>query len=314
MTDIKPQPIPRADQDSNDPFANKIRLQFGPLRISKEGIIINDGTVDAIKLNSTGLHGYNSSSNELVRVDSIGFHGYLTAGTETIRISGTGIEGYGSTGNTFKFYNSQGGTLLGQMGYLTGSTAMYITSMGGADVLINSDDVLGLVADTGVAIRSGAAGGAGDTLIDSTTGTGDVYFKGNDSGVADSSGVLFYNHDTDAYAEKTAIMPTSKGYNALYCTESPEVWFMDFCYGKKVMRSIFQFWKRDWIIKPDKMFVEVTEAPYRIIPTGQDNLVQVWGKRKGQADKRFESKTKTEFEENNKFWGEPQRRAQERQK
>lgn len=84
---------------------------------------------------------------------------------------------------------------------------------------------------------------------------------------------------------KTAIVPTSKGFNALYCTESPEVWFMDFCDKKGEL---------------DPMFEEVTVAPYRYIKC-EDGGYQVWGKRKGHANKRFESKTRAEFEANERF-------------
>ena len=87
-------------------------------------------------------------------------------------------------------------------------------------------------------------------------------------------------------SNKTAIVPTSEGYNALYCTESPEVWFMDFCDEKG---------------KLDPMFEEVTSAPYRYIKCEDDGGYQVWGKRKGHEKYRFESKTYQEFLANEKF-------------
>jgi hypothetical protein len=100
---------------------------------------------------------------------------------------------------------------------------------------------------------------------------------------------------------KTAIVKTSKGYRALYTNESPDVWFMDFCQGKK-KRCFPKFWKTKWDIKPDLMFLEVTEKPYIVIPTGLKGIVQLWAKRKGMGGFRFSPKTEAEFKKNNAFW------------
>ena len=97
---------------------------------------------------------------------------------------------------------------------------------------------------------------------------------------------------------KTAIGPTNSGYKALYTNESPDLWFVDF---GKINKKWWQFWKK-LIITVDSLFLEVTSPPYHIIPTINKKVVQVWGKRKGFENIRFESKTKEEFEKNNKFW------------
>ena len=86
-------------------------------------------------------------------------------------------------------------------------------------------------------------------------------------------------------SNKTAIVPTSEGFNALYCTESPEVWFMDFCGPDKIL---------------DPMFEEVSTGPYRYIKC-EDGGYQVWGKRKGHERYRFEKKTEAEFIANERF-------------
>lgn len=86
-------------------------------------------------------------------------------------------------------------------------------------------------------------------------------------------------------ANKTAIVPTSKGFNALYCTESPEVWFMDFCESKDTV---------------DPLFLEVASKPYHFIKC-EDGEYQVWGKRKHHDHLRFEQKTEEEFIANEKF-------------
>lgn len=84
---------------------------------------------------------------------------------------------------------------------------------------------------------------------------------------------------------KNAIVPTSKGFNALACIESPEVWFMDFIKDRNSL---------------DPMFEEVTESPYHYVKC-EDGGYQVWGKRKGFKNTRFESKTEDEFRANEKF-------------
>lgn len=83
---------------------------------------------------------------------------------------------------------------------------------------------------------------------------------------------------------KSAIVPTSQGYNALYCAEAPEVWFFDFCETKK---------------KIDPMFLEVTEGKMRFIKC--DKGYQVWRRRKGHAHKRFEHKSALQFYKNEAF-------------
>ena len=83
---------------------------------------------------------------------------------------------------------------------------------------------------------------------------------------------------------KTAIVPTSKGFNALYCIESPDVLFLDFYENKK-----------------DKLFSEVisgNEFEFDCI-NGKKLLI---GKRKGFEDTRFEKKSELDFERNNKFY------------
>jgi hypothetical protein len=84
---------------------------------------------------------------------------------------------------------------------------------------------------------------------------------------------------------KNAIVPTSEGYRALACMESPEVWFMDFTPMVDVL---------------DPLFRETTEGPYRYIKC-EDGWFQVWGRRKGYKETRFEMKTEKEFIANERF-------------
>lgn len=84
---------------------------------------------------------------------------------------------------------------------------------------------------------------------------------------------------------KNAIVPTPEGFVALNCIEAPDVWFMDFC---------------DDMDKVDPKFMEVTEPPYHYIPCVGLGY-QIWGKRKGFANTRFQKKTGKEFIANERF-------------
>jgi len=90
-------------------------------------------------------------------------------------------------------------------------------------------------------------------------------------------------------SNKTAIMPVDDGYKALYCIESPEVWFMDF-------RKVDEM--------EDETFTKVTDGKrfyQKVFDEDGVEYVQVWRRRKGHADLRFEDKTEEEFIQNEKF-------------
>lgn len=120
-----------------------------------------------------------------------------------------------------------------------------------------------------------------------------------------NSGMSFGNGKTlTMSSNKTAIVPTSNGYRALYCNESPEVWFMDFAYRIR-LTPYWMFWNKKYKYSTDPLFKEVTSAPYHFLPTVDENIVQVWGKRKGHETLRFEKKTKQQFLKNENFWRKP---------
>lgn len=85
---------------------------------------------------------------------------------------------------------------------------------------------------------------------------------------------------------KTAIVPTSKGYRALYAVESPDVWFFDIA---------------DSLESVDPLFWEVTEGDYKTI-TNKNGQLLIFRKRKGFATIRFERKSKQQFINNNKLY------------
>lgn len=83
---------------------------------------------------------------------------------------------------------------------------------------------------------------------------------------------------------KTAILPTSKGYKAVNCVEAPNVWFFDFF--EKQIDSLFAETIEDEVIQFDCV----------------NNKTLAFAKRKGFAQTRFESKTRIDFERNNRFY------------
>lgn len=224
------------------------------------------GTVEQIRVDEIGLHAYGTAgtAQELVRVDDQGFHGYNGAGTEKLQLNAQGFFLYDDSALALNFRpNSSSTANYGNIGYTTAGSAFYIASANGKHLYVFASDT-----NTDATFAADR-----DVLID---GGRDVYIN------TGTAGDLLVN----GYSYKTAIVPTSKGYNALYTNESPEVWFMDFCESKE---------------KIDPLFLEVTVPPYHYIKC-EDGEYQVWGKRKGAENVRFENKTQAEFEHNNKFW------------
>lgn len=84
---------------------------------------------------------------------------------------------------------------------------------------------------------------------------------------------------------KSAIVPVEDGFVALYSAEAPEVWFFDFCDTKESI---------------DPLFLEVTEGDMKFIAIDGGGF-QVWRRRKGHANKRFEAKSAQQFEKNERF-------------
>jgi len=118
------------------------------------------------------------------------------------------------------------------------------------------------------------------------TNTGLTVYGSNGLFLSGSNKIDFQSYTLTMDSDKLAIVQTSEGFNALHCIEAPDVWFMDFCDVKGVL---------------DPMFEEVTVPPYKYIKCEDDGGYQVWGKRKGHDHKRFESKTREEFDANERF-------------
>ena len=234
------------------------------------------GTQELIKVDSSGLHAYGTNAVEFVKVDSLAFHAYNTAGSESFQIGTAGVIGFGTAANVFSLRQYVGGQEYGRLGY---GTAAGMWVIGTPALYLEGLNNLNLLSDTysNFALSSGTAAIAMGAL------NGGISIKAhNDINLICSNFVL--NGST-----KTAIVPSSKGYRALYTNESPEVWFMDFCDSKDTI---------------DPLFLEVTEPPYHFIKC-EGGEYQVWGKRKGMKNVRFEEKTKEQFIKNNAFWSIP---------
>lgn len=238
----------------------------------------NSAGTESIRVDLTGFHAYGSTGTELIRVDNTGLHAYINNGTsKQLDVLGTTINFYGTAGNTMRFYDRFGGTEFAIMGY---------TSAAPANFLVDSENGAGLMLisskDGTQSVQIGALGTGSDVVLSATH---NVRVVANDLLI---NGVSY----------KLAIVSTSKGYRALYCMESPEVWFMDFCKRKKS----WKFWEQKFEIDP--LFIEATSPPYHYVKC-EGNIYQVWGKRKGAEKIRFEEKTKEQFEKNNQFWSTP---------
>lgn len=242
---------------------------------------------------------YETTGYPLVRVNADGFHAYDSSSDEVIEVDSGGLKAYGTSGNIFSFYDVKGGTKYGDMGYSTAQGGLIISTYSGQIVLAPKSNLY-VVTDTGnvtMTIKNafGVDCDTGNVAINTDHGDMTLTCPGGDFSVEDQSGI------------KTAVVSTSKGYKALYCIESPNIWFMDFCYGKKVFSKWYKPWIRNWVIKPDPLFLEVTEGEPVVIPTGMKNTVQMWRKRKGLSGVRFEDKTKEDFDKNNEFWDTPRK-------
>ena len=129
-------------------FGSTRGLRYGPLRINKTGIFVNNGTLDSTIINNTGFHGYGLSGIEQITLDaSTGLN--VTDGSNSIfkaEISGT----------------NAGDVTLGA--YSSGAGAMYDSSAGTFTV-------------KGIISASSFVGGS------ISIGSGDSIFKADSNGI-----------------------------------------------------------------------------------------------------------------------------------
>jgi len=271
----------------------KGEVQAGSLVSGK--VLVGGGNIE-IDGENTQLNVFDSSDNNTIRLDETGLIGFDTAETEIMHLKTTGLEVYGSAGDIFRLSDEAGGTTWGKMGYsisagFSHSLNLYTRGVMNIRAYESSGDFAVL---------------KGNLILNDENDFGNVILNSQNNMNVQASGTLnlIGNVVQINGSPKTAIVPTTKGYRALYTVESPDLWFCDFCYGKR-KRKFPKFWEFEWEVKPDSLFLETVEPPFVVIPTGTKNLVQIWGKRKGFAKTRFEEKSKEQFEKNNEFWQKP---------
>ncbi len=271
-------------------------IQVGTITASQ----ISSGTITATQISaSAGITATQLSISSLssitavlgtVSVGGIGngngiLNVYNSSGTLSVNITNSGIT---IVGNLLRFAD---GTISGTIRGLLGCTSsgLVISSNGNGDVLIDpgSTGNAKVNKDTLYFFTNPL------TVSDVSVHTWHDTTAGRDRGsITWGNGALFQVDATGPWIhingnDKSAIMGTSSGYRALYCMESPEVWFMDFV---------------DEPGKEDDMFLEVTEGIMHYVKC-ENGEYQVWRRRRGHAHKRFEEKTREEFIKNEKFLG-----------
>ncbi len=262
--------------------------------VAYSALISGDVTLGGVD-NTDGVLTVKDASNVvIIKQDKDGAHFYDATGlVEKFRMSSAGIFGYGTDAYIIQLKNTPAdATPFGNIGYsstygmyLYGNPKVALASNDMATVISNQIEIFGLKSSgTGVSIAA-------------PNGSADIDLTSADDVNINYGGDFKLNGTT-----KTAIVPTSKGYKALYCAESPNVWFFDFCNGVKKAVKWWKFWDRKWIVEPDPTFLEVTEGAIIVMPTLTKGVVQIWRARKGFAKTRFEKKTEEQFFQNNKFW------------
>ena len=291
--------------------------------------VINAGTLYAARIATGSLNAEKIESNTITTTQistSYIYAGAIDCGqlkTGTLQVGGANQPGYiymtrgGSTGGGDAYLRWQGNSQI----WVDPSNYLALLSIGERIYFYTGAGVLYALFERGqpASFYAGGSFSGGELKItdnnlywyDSRLADGHprYVFKSNDGverfsvtpDASPNTKLSMNGYDLKLSSNKTAIVPTSKGFNALYCMESPEVWFMDFCYGKKV-RKWPKFWKTEWQVKPDPMFMEVVEGQIMVMKTEAKNVVQIWGKRKGHATTRFESKTQEEYDKNEAFW------------
>lgn len=238
------------------------------------GSIVIDGTQTQINI-------FDATGNNTVRLDETGLLGFTDAGVEIMHLTSTALEFYGDTGDVIRILDKAAGTLYGKMGYFTGGSFNHgvILDSRGSVQLTNYDPSGSFVTVQSQLVLGYNSPLFEDVYLGSTHGNVNIN-AGGDINVT-PSGSFKINGSV-----KTAIVPTSEGYNALYCVESPEVWFFDFAIDSNNI---------------DPMFLEATEGEMKTITTDDGELL-IFRRRKGFGRTRFEGKTFEEFERNNSFW------------
>lgn len=264
---------------------------------------INSGTlILGGTLNGNGMMQIkNAAGSVVVQGDNLGHHYYSAAGNELVRVNDEGLFGYGTVQDVVTFKSSPSGTVYGRIGFTSGTPSLWIESLNSKSMYLSSADDIWLSSSDNLNVLSDnfyiTSNGAGTIQ---SSGTAKLVSTGSDTVIEADDDIIMTCVDDINLAcggdfilngsVKTAIMQTSKGFNALYTNESPENWFMDFTYNKGSL---------------DPLFKEVTVSPYRYISAQDESgsaIWQVWGKRRGFDHLRFEEKSEEDYKSNTRFW------------
>lgn len=237
---------------------------------------IGAGTITASKLSVSTLSAISANFGTLTAgsIDGITITGdpvRTSTGNDRVQMYAANL-GFVASGNTRAVFQANAGAFVSPTGigfFEFGSTAESGTFRGVAG--------MNTALDTFVMASSNTP-----LLLIQDLGSNGINVETNPGGRIYISCATFQIRGST----KTAIVPTSKGYNALYCVESPEVWFFD------VVESME---------KVDPLFLEVTEGEVKTI-TNERGEVMIFRRRKDYAKFRFQTQTKRQFSCNNKLW------------
>lgn len=296
-----PDPI-IAQHTISDTINTATRRILGTYSFGKVGAI-QIGTFEAgvsgqISISPDGIIAKDSSGNTTFSLDGTTGDAIFVAGD--VQIDSTGITLFNSTSLQLADVNA------GNFGYFgpDGNTSNVLmqTAVGiGLKFDVNGDVTfqLGAFAQNNMTINANHVQFSNNASLSGSMDVSNQFscqtlFINNHELFVQNGTTTIGNDGSTAFINnngfiKTAIVKTSSGYNALYCAESPEVWFFDFALDHDSI---------------DPMFLEVTEGEMKIIHC-DDGSLQIWRRRKGYAKTRFEEKSAIQFMKNNLFWSQP---------
>jgi hypothetical protein len=263
---------------------------------------ITTGTLSAARIAVGSLNGNLITSNTItatqIQANTI-TAAQIAANTITAtQIAASVISGGKIVASLLTASNIQTGTLDASLVNVTNLNASNITtgSLSGSFISGGDGNIDHLVINTGLRIGT-AQSVTGISFQGVFHGTvNNQLVMDNDLGMnnhnINGTNTYFFNDGTkitSSGSNKTAVIPTSKGYREIYCIESPEVWIMDFCCDNNISQC-------------NPLFIEITEGEAHFIRC-TDSMYQVWRRRKGHEDLRFREVSKEDFISNEKFYG-----------
>jgi len=167
-----PEINPSTGQENQ--FTSTRGLRYGPLRINKTGIFVNNGTLDSTIVDSSGFHGYSSGGTEQITIDaSTGLN--ITDGTDPVLqaiISGTNVGDVtigDYAGDTGAFYDKSAGTFN-----IKGTVTAYTGVIGGWTIGASTLSANNVILNSAGSIT--VSDGNDKVMLDITSSVGYVSF------------------------------------------------------------------------------------------------------------------------------------------